>query len=111
MLHHTQVAPLKSMRSRTGALSLQKVPEKMVIIGSGVIGPETGSGWVRLGSEVVVVEFLNSVRGAGIDVYLSTFRALALDMYWILITQFHKSLTKQGLKFKLSTVARRVARL
>jgi len=76
------------MRSRTGALSLQKVPEKMVIISSGVIGLETGSVWVRLGSRVVVVEFLNSVKGAGIDVYLSTFHVLALDMYQILITQF-----------------------
>ena len=76
------------MRSRTGALSLQKVPEKMVIISSGVIGLETGSVWVRLGSGVVVVEFLNSVKGAGIDVYLSTFCALALDMYQILIMQF-----------------------
>jgi len=76
------------MRSRTGALSLQKVPETMVIISSGVIGLEMGSIWVHLGSGVVVVKFLNSIRGAGIDVYLSTFHALALDMYQILITQF-----------------------
>ncbi|KAH8986136.1 dihydrolipoyl dehydrogenase [Lactarius akahatsu] len=75
--------------SSTGALSLQKVPEKMVVIGGGIIGLEMGSVWSRLGAEVTVVEFLNSIGGAGIDEEISK--------------QFQKSLTKQGLKFKLST--------
>src|SRR6202012_4047772 len=57
--------------SSTGALSLQKVPEKMIVIGGGVIGLEMGSVWSRLGSEVTVVEFLNSIGGAGIDEEIS----------------------------------------
>lgn len=53
--------------SSTGALELQKVPEKMVVIGGGVIGLEMGSVWNRLGSQVTVVEFLGGIGGAGID--------------------------------------------
>ena len=94
--------------SSTGALSLQKVPGKMVVIGGGIIGLEMGSVWSRLGSEVVVVEFLNSIGGVGIDEEISyvrsifpIFRALTLNV--LLRKQFQKSLTKQGLKFKLST--------
>ena len=45
----------------TGALELAKVPKKMVVIGGGVIGLELGSVWRRLGSEVVVVEFLDQL--------------------------------------------------
>ena len=45
----------------TGALELQKVPGKMVVIGGGVIGLEMGSVWNRLGAEVVVVEFLDQL--------------------------------------------------
>lgn len=57
--------------SSTGALSLEKVPEKMVVIGGGIIGLEMGSVWSRLGAEVTVVEFLNSIGGAGIDEEIS----------------------------------------
>jgi dihydrolipoamide dehydrogenase len=57
--------------SSTGALSLQKVPEKMVVIGGGIIGLEMGSVWSRLGSEVTVVEFLSSIGGVGIDEEIS----------------------------------------
>ena len=53
--------------SSTGALSLQKVPEKMVVIGGGIIGLEMGSVWSRLGAEVTVVEFLGTIGGVGID--------------------------------------------
>jgi len=49
----------KSIVSSTGALSLNKVPKKMVVIGGGVIGLELGSVWRRLGAEVEVVEFLD----------------------------------------------------
>jgi dihydrolipoamide dehydrogenase len=42
----------------TGALSLQAVPERLVVIGSGVIGLEMGSVWKRLGSEVTILEAL-----------------------------------------------------
>jgi dihydrolipoamide dehydrogenase len=53
--------------SSTGALELQKVPEKMVVIGGGIIGLEMGSVWSRLGAQVTVVEFLGGIGGAGID--------------------------------------------
>ncbi len=45
----------------TGALSLDKVPEKFLVIGAGVIGLELGSVWARLGAEVTVVEFLDRI--------------------------------------------------
>jgi len=45
----------------TGALSLQKVPEHLVVIGGGVIGLELGSVWGRLGAKVTVVEFLDQI--------------------------------------------------
>ena len=53
--------------SSTGALSLKKVPEKLVVIGAGVIAVELGSVWQRLGAEVTAVEFLGHVGGVGID--------------------------------------------
>src|SRR5260370_39600630 len=51
----------KRIVSSTGALVLDKVPQRLLIIGAGVIGLELGSVWRRLGSEVVVVEFLDRV--------------------------------------------------
>lgn len=75
--------------SSTGALDLQKVPEKMVVIGGGVIGLELGSVWSRLGAQVTVVEFLNQIGGAGIDKEVAN--------------NFQKILAKQGLKFNLGT--------
>ncbi|KAK0234933.1 hypothetical protein EDD85DRAFT_841119 [Armillaria nabsnona] len=75
--------------SSTGALSLPKVPEKMVVIGGGVIGLELGSVWSRLGAEVTVVEFLGAIGGAGIDEEVAK--------------QFQRLLTKQGVKFKTNT--------
>ncbi|KAJ3035050.1 dihydrolipoamide dehydrogenase precursor [Rhizophlyctis rosea] len=74
--------------SSTGALSLKKVPEKMVVIGGGVIGLELGSVWGRLGAEVTTVEYLDAI-GAGMDADLAK--------------SFQKTLTKQGMKFKLGT--------
>jgi dihydrolipoamide dehydrogenase len=75
--------------SSTGALSLKKVPKRMVVIGAGVIGLELGSVWGRLGAEVIAVEFLNSIGGVGIDGEVSK--------------TFQKVLTKQGMQFKLGT--------
>jgi dihydrolipoamide dehydrogenase len=45
----------------TGALTLPKIPKKMVVIGAGVIGLELGSVYARLGSEVTVVEYLDAI--------------------------------------------------
>jgi len=75
--------------SSTGALSLKKVPEKMVLIGAGVIGLELGSVWSRLGTEVIAVEFLGHIGGLGIDMEISK--------------NFQRIMTKQGIKFKLNT--------
>ncbi|XP_059099286.1 dihydrolipoyl dehydrogenase, mitochondrial-like [Tigriopus californicus] len=75
--------------SSTGALSLKEIPEKMILIGAGVIGVELGSVWCRLGSEVTAVEFLSHVGGMGIDGEMSK--------------QFQRTMAKQGIKFKLNT--------
>ncbi|CAO1615990.1 unnamed protein product [Parajaminaea phylloscopi] len=75
--------------SSTGALALKKVPEKMIVIGGGVIGLEMGSVWSRLGSKVSVVEFLPAIGGAGMDAEVAT--------------SFKKILEKQGMKFNLGT--------
>ena len=45
----------------TGALTLPKVPEHLVVIGGGVIGLELGSVWLRLGAKVTVVEYLDEI--------------------------------------------------
>lgn len=74
--------------SSTGALSLKKVPESIVMIGGGVIGLELGSVWSRLGSKVTCIEFLPHIGGMGIDMELSK--------------AFQKTLTKQGIKFQLN---------
>lgn len=51
----------KIIISSTGALSLQKIPEKLVVIGGGVIGVEMASVYQRLGTDVTVVEFLDTI--------------------------------------------------
>lgn len=51
----------KSILSSTGALSLQAIPKKLLVIGAGVIGVELASVYRRLGSEVVIVEMLDRV--------------------------------------------------
>ena len=61
----------KTIISSTGALSLDKVPERMILIGAGVIGLELGSVWSRLGSKVTAVEFLGNVGGIGIDLEIA----------------------------------------
>lgn len=74
--------------SSTGALKLSEVPEKLVIIGGGVIGLELGSVWKRLGAEVEVIEFLDRIT-PGMDNETTK--------------QFNRILEKQGFKFRLST--------
>jgi dihydrolipoamide dehydrogenase len=73
--------------SSTGALSLNKVPKSLVVVGAGVIGLELGSVWRRLGAEVTVVEFLDCVL-PGMDGEVSK--------------QMERILKKQGMAFKLS---------
>ena len=72
--------------SSTGALSFNKVPKRLAVIGGGYIGLEMGSVWSRLGSDVTVIEYLDYIT-PGMDREISN--------------EFQKILTKQGLKFKL----------
>jgi len=76
----------KRIVSSTGALSLEKVPEKLLIVGAGVIGLELGSVWHRLGAKVTVVEFLDRIL-PGMDGEIAK--------------QFQRILEKQGFAFKL----------
>ena len=78
----------KNIISSTGALSLNKVPKKLAIIGGGYIGLEMGSVWSRLGSEVTVIEYLDFIT-PGMDREISD--------------EFKKILTKQGIKFKMGS--------
>ncbi|WP_349359032.1 dihydrolipoyl dehydrogenase [Stappia sp.] len=91
----SDVAPLpgveideKQIVSSTGALELEKVPNRLVVVGAGVIGLELGSVWRRLGAEVTVVEFMDKILGP-MDADVSR--------------NFQRILKKQGLEFKLSS--------
>jgi dihydrolipoamide dehydrogenase len=84
--------------SSTGALEFPAVPNKMAVIGAGVIGLELGSVWRRLGAEVEVIEFLERIT-PGMDNELSA--------------QFQRVLEKQGMRFRLGhkvTAAKKSAR-
>lgn len=76
----------KRIVSSTGALSLDKVPQNLLIVGAGVIGLELGSVWHRLGAKVTVVEFLDRIL-PGMDGEVAK--------------QFQRILEKQGFAFKL----------
>ncbi len=76
----------KKIVTSTGALELDNVPQKMVVIGAGIIGLEMGTVWRRLGAEVEVVEYLPRIL-PGIDDEIAK--------------SFMKILQKQGVKFKL----------
>jgi dihydrolipoamide dehydrogenase len=51
----------KRIVSSTGALSLDRVPDRLTVIGGGYIGLELGSVWQRLGAKVTVVEVLDHI--------------------------------------------------
>jgi dihydrolipoamide dehydrogenase len=78
----------KRVVSSTGALALDKVPGKLLVVGAGVIGLELGSVWRRLGAEVQVVEFLDRIL-PGMDGEVAR--------------QFQRILEKQGVTFKLGS--------
>ena len=81
--------------SSTGALSISKLPKKMVVVGGGYIGLEMGSVWSRLGTEVQVIEFLDHIT-PGMDKEIST--------------EFMKILKKQGIKFELKTKVEKITK-
>ena len=76
----------KIILSSTGALKIEKVPKKMVVVGGGYIGLEMGSVWSRLGTEVNVIESLENIT-PGLDVEISK--------------EFMKILKKQGINFNM----------
>jgi dihydrolipoamide dehydrogenase len=78
----------KRIVSSTGALVLDQVPQRLLIVGAGVIGLELGSVWRRLGSQVIVVEFLDRIL-PGMDSEVCR--------------QFQRLLEKQGMTFKLKS--------
>lgn len=78
----------KTIVTSTGALSLEEVPKKLLVIGGGVIGLELGSVWMRLGAEVTVIEFADR---------------LCPSMDKQTMTSLQKILSKQGMKFMFST--------
>jgi dihydrolipoamide dehydrogenase len=78
----------KRIVSSTGALELGKVPQKLLVVGAGIIGMELGSVWRRLGAQVTIVEFLDHIL-PGIDGEVAR--------------QFHRLQQKQGIAFKLSS--------
>ena len=78
----------KRIVSSTGALVLDQAPSRLLIVGAGVIGLELGSVWRRLGSEVLVVEFLDRIL-PGMDNEVCR--------------QFQRLLERQGIKFRLSS--------
>src|ERR1051325_2914414 len=49
----------KNILSSTGGLSINPIPKKMILVGAGYIGLEMGSIWARLGTGVLVLEFLD----------------------------------------------------
>lgn len=83
----------KVVVSSTGALALPKVPKKMVVIGGGYIGLEMGSVWQRLGAEVTVVEYADTI-------------VPAMDQE--VAKELKKQLEKQGMKFQLATKVTKV---
>jgi dihydrolipoamide dehydrogenase len=83
----------KMVVTSTGALELGKIPKKMVVIGAGVIGLELGSVYARLGAEVSVVEFLDTIT-PGMDSEVQK--------------SFKRILEKQGLRFILGAAVQGV---
>ena len=78
----------KIIVSSTGAISFEKVPKNLIVIGGGYIGLELSSVWKRLGSNVTVIEFLDHII-PGMDKDISA--------------EFQKILNKQGINFKLNS--------
>ena len=78
----------KIIVSSTGALSFDKPPKKLFVIGAGYIGLELSSVWKRLGSNVTVVEYLDHII-PGMDKDISN--------------EFLKILNKQGINFKIDS--------
>jgi len=86
----------KIILSSTGALKIENVPKKMIVVGGGYIGLEMGSVWSRLGTEVHVVEFLDHIT-PGMDKEISL--------------EFMKVLKKQGIKFHMQHKVEKIEKI
>jgi dihydrolipoyl dehydrogenase len=84
----------KRIVSSTGALTLERVPRDLLVVGAGVIGLELGSVWARLGAKVTVIEFLDRIV-PGTDAEVAK--------------QFQRLLQRQGFTFRLSSKVTGVA--
>ena len=91
----SSVSPLRGVKwdgdligSSTEALSYDRVPEHLVVVGAGVIGLELGSVWNRLGSKVTVLEYLDRIL-PGMDLEIAR--------------EAQKAFARQGIEFRLST--------
>ncbi len=78
----------KRILTSTGALSLGRVPQHLVVVGGGYIGLEMGSVWRRLGAAVTVIEFLPRILPA---------------MDGDIAKEMTRILTRQGLVFRLAS--------
>jgi dihydrolipoamide dehydrogenase len=85
----------KTIVSSTGALSLEKVPQRLAIVGAGVIGLELGSVWSRLGAKVTVIEYLERIL-PGFDADVAA--------------KFRKILEKQGFVFHLGSKVTKIVK-
>ena len=84
----------KHIISSTEALTLEKVPERLVVIGGGAIGLELGSVWSRLGAQILVVEAMDQILP---------------EMDQEMAQQLERLLKRQGLKFLLGAKAQAAA--
>ncbi|WP_108484965.1 dihydrolipoyl dehydrogenase [Oceaniglobus ichthyenteri] len=84
----------KIVVSSTGALTLNKIPKTLTVIGAGVIGLEMGSVYARLGAEVTVIEYLDAIT-PGMDSEVQK--------------SFKRLLEKQGLKFVMGAAVQGVS--
>ncbi|TMB55418.1 MAG: dihydrolipoyl dehydrogenase [Deltaproteobacteria bacterium] len=98
----SEPAPLRTLPfdgerivSSTEALSLSRVPARMLVVGAGAVGLELGSVWSRLGAEVTVVEIVDRIL-PGMDGGMAG--------------QLQRALERQGLSFRLATEARGAVR-
>jgi dihydrolipoamide dehydrogenase len=86
----------KIVVTSTGALELPKIPKTMIVVGGGVIGLEMGSVYARLGTEVKVIEFMDTVT-PGMDADTAK--------------TFQRTLKKQGMAFIMGAAVQKVETL
>jgi dihydrolipoamide dehydrogenase len=86
----------KIVVTSTGALELPKIPKTMIVVGGGVIGLELGSVYARLGTDVKVIEFMDTIT-PGMDADTAK--------------TFQRTLKKQGLAFIMGAAVQKVETL